>query len=92
MLRLATFAVIVVALSGATAEGQPRAQSRRRQATIDYSNFSHPTHVVREKLACGSCHKFPTNNWKEVRKGDAAFPDVAEFPEHATCLNCHRQP
>jgi c(7)-type cytochrome triheme protein len=26
-----------------------------------------------------------------VRKGDAAFPDVAEFPEHTSCLNCHRQ-
>jgi hypothetical protein len=26
-----------------------------------------------------------------VRKGDAAFPDVAEFPNHAACLNCHRQ-
>ena len=26
-----------------------------------------------------------------MRKGDAAFPDVAEFPEHSSCLNCHRQ-
>jgi len=26
-----------------------------------------------------------------VRKGDLAFPDVAEFPEHSSCLNCHRQ-
>jgi hypothetical protein len=25
-----------------------------------------------------------------MRKGDAAFPDVAEFPRHETCLNCHR--
>jgi c(7)-type cytochrome triheme protein len=33
----------------------------------------------------------PTKNWKEVRKGDAAFPDVTEFPDHASCLNCHRQ-
>lgn len=53
--------------------------------------FSHSTHVTKQKLACDSCHKFPTKNWKEVRKGDAAFPDVAEFPEHASCLNCHRQ-
>ncbi len=26
-----------------------------------------------------------------MRKGDAAFPDVADFPEHSSCLNCHRQ-
>ncbi len=56
-----------------------------------YSDFSHTTHVNKQKLACDSCHKFPTENWKEVRKGDAAFPDVTEFPEHASCLNCHRQ-
>src|SRR6185369_14484560 len=43
------------------------------------------------KLACESCHKFPTTNWKDVRQGDAAFPDVAEFPEHGTCLGCHRR-
>jgi hypothetical protein len=26
-----------------------------------------------------------------VRKGDAAFPDVADFPEHTSCLTCHRE-
>jgi len=71
------------------------AQSRRRgqqqKPAPAYSNFSHTTHVSKEKLACGSCHKVPTKNWKDVRKGDAAFPDVAEFPEHAACLDCHRQ-
>jgi hypothetical protein len=59
--------------------------------TIDYSQLSHRTHVEKEKLACDSCHKFPSKNWKEVRKGDEAFPDVSDFPEHASCLNCHRQ-
>ncbi len=58
---------------------------------VDYAKFSHTTHVVSQKLTCDSCHKVPTSNWKEVRKGDQAFPDVAEFPEHETCLNCHRQ-
>jgi c(7)-type cytochrome triheme protein len=59
--------------------------------SVSYKDFSHTTHVTNEKLACASCHKFPTANWKQVRKGDAAFPDVTEFPEHETCLNCHRQ-
>jgi hypothetical protein len=25
-----------------------------------------------------------------IRKGDAAFQDVTDFPEHSTCLECHR--
>ena len=70
-------------------------RSQRRQqggskATADYSRFSHRTHVMGQKLICSACHKFPTDNWKLVRKGDAAFPDVADFPRHDTCLNCHR--
>ena len=26
-----------------------------------------------------------------MRKGDAAFADVSDFPEHSTCLSCHRE-
>ena len=63
----------------------------QQKPRIDYSRFSHNTHVFQQKLGCDSCHKFPTKNWKDVRKGDAAFPDVADFPEHASCLGCHRQ-
>ena len=58
---------------------------------IDYTRFSHTTHAVAQKLACNSCHKVPSKNWKEFRKGDAAFPDVTDFPEHAACLSCHRE-
>ena len=87
MLKLTILVVIAFALTAASAQ----AQRRMRPAPVDYSSFSHTTHVGKEKLACVSCHKFPTKNWKEVRNGDAAFPDVAEFPEHSSCLNCHRQ-
>jgi cytochrome c7-like protein/class III cytochrome C family protein len=101
VVRLATFLVIAFAffLCGSprisafsalrllsTQRTQRTAENRR-----DYANFSHTTHVTKEKLACDSCHKFPSANWQEVRKGDAAFPDIAEFPDHAACLNCHRQ-
>ena len=65
--------------------------SSARRVSRRYENFSHTTHVTKQKLSCDSCHKVPTSNWKEVRQGDAAFPDVAEFPEHSSCLNCHRQ-
>ena len=70
---------------------QPARRSTAPAPRIDYSKFSHVTHVTTQKLTCDSCHKFPTKNWKEVRKGDAAFADVAEFPEHSSCLGCHRQ-
>ena len=89
MPKLATLVLIIFALAIVPAAAQRRARSR--PTTSDYSSFSHSTHVTKQKLACDSCHKSPTKNWKEVRKGDAAFPDVTEFPEHASCLNCHRQ-
>lgn len=89
---------LVVSLAAAESVGpQTRNQSRRRPArapqkpAVDYSQFSHTTHVTKEKLTCDGCHKFPTANWNQVRKGDDAFPDIAEFPQHDACLNCHRQ-
>lgn len=75
---------------------QPQQRRPQRKAAtpkkprVDYAKFSHQTHVVTQKLACSSCHTVPSKNWKEVRTGDAAFPDASDFPEHASCLNCHR--
>ena len=86
MLRLTTLLIIGFGLYAI-----PGAAQRRAPPRVDYTAFSHSTHVTRQKLTCDSCHKFPSANWKEVRKGDAAFPDVAEFPQHEACLNCHRQ-
>jgi cytochrome c7-like protein len=86
-------AAVIVQGGGAGPQRRPRARRPARRPPAprtDYSQFSHATHVTTQKLACDSCHKFPTKNWKEVRKGDAAFDDVAEFPEHSACLNCHR--
>src|SRR5437762_6839370 len=88
----------IVALSTAVAAPQKRRQPRGPakannppKPKVDYAKFSHQTHVVAQKLACNSCHKVPSKNWNSVRKGDAAFADVSDFPEHASCLNCHRQ-
>src|SRR5215203_3132002 len=68
--------------------------SQRRTAAaskprIDYSRFSHNT--AQHRVACKSCHTFPSKNWKQVRKTDDAFPDVTEYPAHEACLGCHRQ-
>ena len=79
----------------AAAQRRPQRSRSQKPKTppkpkIDYKNFSHTTHVVTQKLACNSCHKVPSKNWNVVRKGDAAFADVTDFPEHSTCLECHR--
>ncbi|HWW74558.1 MAG TPA: cytochrome c3 family protein [Pyrinomonadaceae bacterium] len=77
---------------GAAAQARRRAQVRRaapsRPAPRRYSAFSHATPQHRQ--ACDSCHKFPSPNWKDVRQGDAAFPDVTQYPQHASCIGCHK--
>jgi hypothetical protein len=80
--------------AGVDHEGEAQGRRPKRppaaaKPRVDYSRFSHQTHVTAQKLACDACHKFPTANWKEFR-GDAAFQDVADFPDHGTCLSCHR--
>jgi hypothetical protein len=81
-------------------DGMAAGQKRRvrrpvkpRTATkpaIDYSKFSHATKDHRG--ACKTCHQVPTTNWRKAEDypGLAAFPDVADFPEHDTCIRCHR--
>ena len=99
---LTTVSLLFVLASGAekssAAQKQRAARARAQNKVVDakkphvdYAKFSHQTHVVAQKLECNSCHKVPAKNWRQVRTGDAAFPDVSDFPEHASCLDCHRQ-
>ena len=71
------------------ASPQRRRAPAVKRPRVDYSRFSHLTE--QHRAACNSCHTFPSKNWKLVRKGDEAFADVTEYPEHQACLNCHRQ-
>ncbi len=96
----ATSLSFAVASKGLTVRVEPQKRSQRSRSRkpktppkpkIDYTKFSHTTHVVTQKLACSSCHKVPSKNFKEFRKGDAAFPDVTDFPEHPACLSCHKE-
>ena len=88
---IGSFSTIAASLQGRS-QTRGRTPSRKvpQKPRIDYSRFSHHTHVEQQKLTCDSCHKFPSKNWKVVRKGDEAFPDVTDFPEHQACLSCHR--
>jgi hypothetical protein len=69
---------------------QRRRAPARRAPRVDYTKFSHST-AAHRKDSCDSCHKSPSANWAQVRARDAAFPDITDYPEHASCLNCHRQ-
>jgi len=84
--------------SGSTdevAEQQRSRTNRPRQSTVgktgarNYSKFSH--NIAQHKQACDSCHKFPTANFNKVRIGEASFPDVTDYPQHPSCIGCHRQ-
>lgn len=68
---------------------KPVKRSTTKPPLVDYSKFSHRT--LKHVQACDACHKFPSSNWKEVRVRDAAFPDVTEYPQHASCISCHSQ-
>ena len=88
------------AAAGTTPEPQARRsrpQQRRRapaaaqrRPRVDYTTFRHAT-AAHRKDSCDSCHKSPSDNWAKVRPRDAAFPDITDYPEHESCLGCHRQ-
>jgi hypothetical protein len=84
-----------------TVKPEPEPQRRPRQtrrrparrpaaARVDYSNFSHSTKAHQQR-SCQSCHTVPTDNWSRVRPREEAYPDVTDYPGHASCLDCHRR-
>jgi nitrate/TMAO reductase-like tetraheme cytochrome c subunit len=56
---------------------------------LKYTEFPHSEKA--HQLECGKCHKFPSDNWKKVRSGSAAFPDITDYPKHQSCIACHKQ-
>lgn len=70
--------VIVAVTSAAWVLLSATAQKRR-------DNFLHST-AAHKKIGCASCHSIPTPNWRRSR----AFPDVADYPGHSSCVQCHR--
>ncbi len=62
---------------------------RPAQVQRRYTEFRHD--IKEHNVECATCHKFPSPNWKRVRAAADAFPDITEYPNHASCINCHRQ-
>jgi len=95
---LGTCYLLTSRTTGSTEEGFQRQPPKVRRlpqaapsraARRDYSKFSH--NVAQHQIACNLCHKFPSANWNKVRKGDTAFQDVTDYPQHSSCIGCHRQ-
>lgn len=55
-----------------------------RGSAVKYSDFQHSSEK-HKALDCNACHKIPTA-WTANRD----FPDVADFPDHDSCVRCHR--
>ena len=70
-------------------KGQPNPQLRRSRESIIRSSLMSLTSQLRSWPAI-PVTSFRQRTGRKCAQGDAAFPDVAEFPEHSTCLNCHR--
>lgn len=63
---------------------------RRRGKT--YNNFAHNI-AAHRKQSCNSCHKTPTGLSNAETSGGETYkyPDITDYPDHDSCLDCHRQ-
>jgi len=84
---------LLISFAPSHADAQRRTPARRTAprpaAPPARAEFAHNRRE--HQLACDKCHQFPSSDWKDARKGEAAFPDVTSQPEHASCLSCHRK-
>jgi Outer membrane cytochrome MtrC/MtrF-like, domains II/IV len=85
-----TIVVAAGAVLFGVAQTRPRTPPARSKQTATaaaakYSVFLHSSDK-HKGLACNACHKIPTA-WNARRD----FPDVADFPDHDSCVRCHRQ-
>lgn len=73
----------------AMVEAQKAVKAKPAAKKARYTEFPHSEKA--HQIDCAKCHKFPSDNWNKVRTGEAAFPDVTEYPQHQSCVGCHKQ-
>lgn len=56
------------------------AQKKRSPAEFSHNEKAH-------KQSCSSCHKLPSSNWRVAGN----YPNLTDYPNHASCVGCHRQ-
>ena len=78
--------IVLAAVAASLFTAPASSQRARRKA---YTDFPHAQKAHQKE--CSTCHTFPSPNWKTVRPATEAFPDVTEYPEHQSCVGCHRQ-
>lgn len=68
----------------------PKRRAAQRSGKV-YNNFVHNIREHRE--SCNSCHKTPTgfSSAETLTGEDYKYPDITDYPEHDSCINCHRQ-
>jgi hypothetical protein len=76
--RVRIFVILATAAVFAASMIQTSAEQQRKDS------FSHAS-ASHKKLQCSACHKVPSGNWA----GTSGFPDVKDYPGHASCFGCH---
>lgn len=87
---LSKLAIILIAGSIAPSFCSSNIYAQRR-ARI-YNRFAHDTAAHRQQ-SCSSCHKIPTgpSSAETVGGENYKYPDITDYPDHDSCLDCHRQ-
>ncbi len=65
--------------------------SAQRRGKV-YNRFDHSVAAHRNQ-SCSECHKSPTGvSSAETLSGEKyRYPDITDYPDHDSCLDCHRQ-
>jgi transcription initiation factor TFIIIB Brf1 subunit/transcription initiation factor TFIIB len=80
MIKIFLALAVVCAGTGLVLE-RALAQKGKRYSEFDHRQASH------KKIACNSCHHIPSANSRAV----SGFPNVTDYPGHASCVQCHRE-
>ena len=65
--------------------------AQRRRGRV-YNQFDHNV-AAHSRQSCSECHKSPTGvSSAETASGENyRYPDITDYPDHDSCLDCHRQ-
>jgi len=65
--------------------------SAQRRGKV-YNLFDHSV-AAHRRQSCNECHKSPTGvSSAETASGEKyRYPDITDYPDHDSCLDCHRQ-
>ncbi len=88
-LGLSSFCLLEVSSQRRSAPS-PKRKIAQRGGKV-YNNFVH--NIAGHRESCSSCHKSPTGFFSaETLTGESyKYPDITDYPDHDSCINCHRQ-